>query len=587
MDRDVSESQLLLGLYASGHAVTAAVTAALGYVAVARTEIRARRWLGALMGVLTAWAVISAMSLFVPVRGGQVALRLCWTAAGLASALFWVLFAAAYSGRDVRTNPVVLSFPVGYVALVAGLLTTPWHGLYYTAFRVVETPFPHTTTTPGPLYIAGLLYVLLSIVLATYYLGSLFARSRSRSTVGVVAIAAAVVAGVLPLAATEAGLLPGPVSTYNHTPFGISVFALAVTYAVLRLDLYDLSPLVRTRMVEETRDPFLALDASASLVDYNPAAKTLLDPVDADALGDPLDTLVPDLPDSVTDPEGSFREQITVTTDGQRRHYSVLVSEIVDRSTVEGYTILLRDITDRKQYAREIEQRNQKLAVLNRAIRHDIRNDMNVILGNATTLEDRVTDSDAQALLDSIIQQGEHAVELTETARKLMTTMLEEGRASEPVALEPVLDDELDDLRVRDDATVAVEGDLPTVTVRADDMLGSVFRNLLTNAVRHNDADDPEVTVSVTDEDESVVVRIADNGPGIPDDQKDDIFARGEKGLDSPGSGIGLYLVDTLVDSYGGEVWIEDNDPRGAIFAVRLVKTNGAQDAGHDRNLKL
>jgi signal transduction histidine kinase len=101
-------------------------------------------------------------------------------------------------------------------------------------------------------------------------------------------------------------------------------------------------------------------------------------------------------------------------------------------------------------------------------------------------------------------------------------------------------------------------------------MLSSVFRNLLTNAIQHNDKDIPEVTASVKRADGSVLVRIADNGPGIADDRKDEIFKQGKMGLDSSGVGLGLYLVDTLVTRYGGEVRVEDNHPTGAVFTVEL-----------------
>ncbi|MGM0592420.1 MAG: sensor histidine kinase [Halobacteriota archaeon] len=101
-------------------------------------------------------------------------------------------------------------------------------------------------------------------------------------------------------------------------------------------------------------------------------------------------------------------------------------------------------------------------------------------------------------------------------------------------------------------------------------MLGSVFRNLLKNAIQHNDKEVSEVTVSTVPEGDHVVVRIADNGPGVPDGQKEDIFGKGKKGLESEGTGIGLYLVQTVVEGYGGQVWVEDNEPEGAVFAVRL-----------------
>jgi sensor histidine kinase regulating citrate/malate metabolism len=105
-------------------------------------------------------------------------------------------------------------------------------------------------------------------------------------------------------------------------------------------------------------------------------------------------------------------------------------------------------------------------------------------------------------------------------------------------------------------------------------MLDSVFRNLVKNGVDHNDKDVPEVTLSGADRGDTVVVRIADNGPGVPDERKDAIFGKGNAGLESEGSGIGLYLVRTLVEGYGGDVWVEDDDPEGAVFNVGLPKAD-------------
>ena len=120
------------------------------------------------------------------------------------------------------------------------------------------------------------------------------------------------------------------------------------------------------------------------------------------------------------------------------------------------------------------------------------------------------------------------------------------------------------------DAQISVKGSLPAVLIQANQMLDSVFRNLLSNAVQHNNKEVPEISVSATTNDQRAVVRIADNGPGVPDDQKEEVFGKGGKGLDSSGTGLGLYLVQHLVTHYGGEVWVEDNDPEGAVFVVEL-----------------
>jgi signal transduction histidine kinase len=104
-----------------------------------------------------------------------------------------------------------------------------------------------------------------------------------------------------------------------------------------------------------------------------------------------------------------------------------------------------------------------------------------------------------------------------------------------------------------------------------------VFKNLLENAVQHNDEGTPEVTVSCIEHPEIVRVKIADNGPGVPDDKKRTVFGKGEKGFDSSGTGIGLYLVATLVEQFGGDVSIEDNDPKGSVFVVELPKADSTE----------
>jgi signal transduction histidine kinase len=140
-----------------------------------------------------------------------------------------------------------------------------------------------------------------------------------------------------------------------------------------------------------------------------------------------------------------------------------------------------------------------------------------------------------------------------------------------PVGLRSVLESEVSEVRSNyDNALVTVDGATPSVQILADDMLGSVFRNLLTNAVQHNDKEVPEVTVSTEERDDTALVKVADNGPGIADERKAEIFEEGERGLDSSGTGLGLYLVDTLVERYGGDIRVEDNDPQGTVFAVSL-----------------
>jgi len=85
------------------------------------------------------------------------------------------------------------------------------------------------------------------------------------------------------------------------------------------------------------------------------------------------------------------------------------------------------------------------------------------------------------------------------------------------------------------------------------------------------------VGVSVPTEDDHVLVRIADNGPGIPTTKKNGSSARASA-VARAGTGMGLSLVETLVKQYDGEVWVEDNEPTGAIFVVKLGMTDVAPE---------
>jgi PAS domain S-box-containing protein len=236
---------------------------------------------------------------------------------------------------------------------------------------------------------------------------------------------------------------------------------------------------------------------------------------------------------------------------------------------------IIHDVTERERTRARLERQNEQLEVLNRVVRHDIRNDMTVVLSHAELLADYV-DEDGKEFLDSITEHGEHAVELTKTVRELMETMLDDGPVeSRAMTLPDVLVTEIEDVDAGyEDAEFTVDGTLPEVPVTGNEMLSSVFRNLLNNAVQHSDVEDTKVTVSAEETAETVVVSIADNGPGITDAQKDTIFGKGEQGMDSPGTGLGLYLVYTFVDQFGGDVWVTDNDPRGAVFHVELPKAS-------------
>jgi PAS domain S-box-containing protein len=254
-----------------------------------------------------------------------------------------------------------------------------------------------------------------------------------------------------------------------------------------------------------------------------------------------------------------------VTLDGRKVPVE-LTTVAIEWEGSPASLLLFRDITGRV----ERETANEQLRVVNRIVHHDIRNDLSVIDGWARLLEPHV-DEDGEDLLAQIHLATGHVLELTETVRDFVRAMESEGEVDlEPVALGALLEAELEKRhQLHPEATLELEGETD-VEVLADGLLSTVFRNLINNAIVHNDGERPEVRVSVEGRGDRVAVSVADDGPGIPDGQKETILGRGEAGLDAPGVGVGLYLVDMLVDRYGGTLEVKDNDPEGTVFRVTL-----------------
>jgi signal transduction histidine kinase len=267
------------------------------------------------------------------------------------------------------------------------------------------------------------------------------------------------------------------------------------------------------------------------------------------------------------------REMVDRTKSGEAIVLAQTISPISDANgEIQQFVVIARDVTERTNHQTRLEEQRDDLELLNQVLRHDIRNDLQLVTAYAELLEDHV-DEAGRAYLEKVRESAENAVALTSTAKEMAEVMLQTTAENTPVGLAATLNRQLEEVRDSyTEAVISVDGHVPTVTVLANDLLSSVFRNLLKNAIQHNDKPVPTVTVEATADESAgtVTVRIADNGPGVSDEQRSELFGKGAKGLDSAGTGIGLYLVHSLVASYDGEVWYEDNDPEGSVFVVEL-----------------
>jgi len=220
-----------------------------------------------------------------------------------------------------------------------------------------------------------------------------------------------------------------------------------------------------------------------------------------------------------------------------------------------------------EEQTREVERARDRLAFLNNLLRHHVLNRMNVVQGHVDELLDR-EEADRERLV-TIRHQSDAVVDLVENVRALSGPSAA-GFDPHPVDVSAVLESELDRFRTRyPDASVT--GTVPPgLPIEADDSLALVFEQLLDNAVEHNDSPDPRVEVVVEEGDERVAVRVVDNGPGIPADALAGPPESERRGNEA----MGLFLVRTLVDRYGGHVRVGGDDVDGEVVVVELRRAD-------------
>jgi signal transduction histidine kinase len=224
-----------------------------------------------------------------------------------------------------------------------------------------------------------------------------------------------------------------------------------------------------------------------------------------------------------------------------------------------------------RQNQRLVEQTSAQqdtLEFINYLLRHNVLNGLQVISGYTDLLEDHV-DAEGDQLLERIDDRSDHMTELIDNVRVLMRTLSSE-LDHQPTDLSNVLESEVN-VAATAYTHAEFETEIPDeVVVSANPTLGAVFENVLANAVKHNDTETPHVHVTLTTDAETATVRVADDGPGIPDHYRETYLQQEEAGPESTGEGLGLYLVATLVEAFEGTVRIEDNDPRGTVVVVEL-----------------
>ncbi|WP_082122733.1 PAS domain S-box protein [Methanoculleus sediminis] len=259
-----------------------------------------------------------------------------------------------------------------------------------------------------------------------------------------------------------------------------------------------------------------------------------------------------------------------------------IVTNLLGDPHIRGFVVNAWDITERKR-AQEALQRHtedllrlqSELEVSNREanlyldiLTHDIRNTENVSNLYIELLADTL-DGEIGRYVENLQRSIQKSIEILGTVSTIRR-IHQAPPELKPMDLDAVVGGVIENFP---DSAIHYIG--AHYQVRADDLLSVTFNNLIGNAVKHG-GPGVAITVRVEEQGDEVLVTVEDTGPGVPDAEKNEIFRRYEKKKRGVGEGLGLYLVQILVERYGGRVWVEDRVPgttgAGAAFRFTLKK---------------
>ena len=251
------------------------------------------------------------------------------------------------------------------------------------------------------------------------------------------------------------------------------------------------------------------------------------------------------------------------------------------------YIHMVFDITERKraeeklkEYASELERSNKLKDLFIDIMSHDLLNIVSIMRGLEELLIKRNAHLRKSKEFTAIAESTDRLISMIQNASKL--AKLESMRSltfekndlceiSRVViaTFSPLLEEK--GIKIKLKCCTDTEAEV-------NPCIEEVFSNLISNAIKYS-PENSEIELEILDEGEHLRIRVRDQGPGIPDEYKQEIFDRFRR-LEKrrSGRGLGLAIVKRIVELHNGEVWVEDNSPRGSVFNVRIPRRRGGSD---------
>ncbi len=347
-------------------------------------------------------------------------------------------------------------------------------------------------------------------------------------------------------------------------------------------------------------DAVIATDAHGHIKFMNPVAEALTGWTQPEAWGKPCEQVFHILHEDTREPvdspvgrvlhEGAMialqNHTVLIARDGSEIPIGDSAAPIRDdNGDISGVVVVFRDITERvqaeqvlRQYARELQARNQDLDTFAHTVAHDLKAPLNPMIGFAEFLETdyhTLSDQDLQDYLRSIAQSGHKMINIIEELLLLAQVRTKEVKIR-PLPMGRIVAEAQQRLAymIQEHQAEIILPDTWPVAVGYGPWIEEVWVNYLSNGLKYG-GQPPRLQLGATDNrDGTICFWIRDNGPGLTPAEQAQLFTPFTRlsQVRATGHGLGLSIVQRIVEKLGGQVAVESELGRGSVFSFTLPR---------------
>lgn len=547
--------------------VSIILSSSIGYYSFSRGKKDFSIFFAIFVWTQSLWAVCDILLLVVADANAYYVIKSVVMTVQFSYAVAWITFVFSYTQSDWFFNRKVIFTASFFPALFSILYwLNPITHLMYTSVSLVESGptmvyFPDRTAIFAVTYLVMVIYALAGLIWLLKYTVEGGTRLHRRQGIWVILSGAIILSG-----GTLSFLEFHPYPAVEFTSYIFVLGALPLFWAVYGHEFLSVVPIAREEVVDGMHEALLVVDTNDIIIDTNETYQDMFVPDAQNVVGEPLGTVFPGESTiyDVDDPRKPHTNEITYNGTGETEYLKVQQSPLIDKNNeFVGRVFLFEDVTAERIQKQKLEQQNERLDNFASVISHDLRNPLSVALGYTDIIAEDPTNEAAVATVKENLQRMDQMIdEVLELAR-------EGADVEEPVPVSLIEMGETAWSYVDSgEATVEIVDD---VTVRGDtERLQRAFENLLRNSIDHG-GDNIHIEIGV--EEDPGLIYYEDNGSGIPEDHRADLFEFGQTYSDD-GTGFGLAIVQSIIEAHGWEINVVDPQMgSGARFEITGVTT--------------